>query len=281
MKINFINGASWLEELARELEKLGHEITPNCDKNTDIIMGMSVTQIDRIRRAHNEYPSIPMLNYNWDVYSWVWTRPREGEYDYKLYGELLKQSKYVLVPSTEEAVRTKNWFDIDAVVVKTYIPFWDYEIKDDNYVFQPLREIPDDNLGWFENICDELEIPYISNKHHDHKHEDLKRIVASCSFIVSPYREASTGSLDIIQGYYMGKPVLIFGNENGGRDYLGNATGVYYCYDKEDMKKWIKDMWENRRIVPEENRSWVKKKYTAENMAKQINDLLCLTLEKR
>ena len=145
---------------------------------------------------------------------------------------------------------------------------------DGNYVLNPLRGLPDDNYLMFEEVCDELKIPYISNKEHTYSFKEYQKIVANCSFMVSPYREASTGGLDIIQGYYLGKPVLIFGEENGGRDYLGNSVGVYYCKDKEDMKKWIKDLWDNRRSVPEENRRWVRKEYVAANMAKQIHQLL-------
>lgn len=278
MKIFWINGAPWLDELKPELEKLGHEFV---EDDPDVIIGWSVTQMDRIWRAFSRFPAAKLVNYNWDVYGWVWERPRKGEYNYKLYGALLKNSDEVWCPSQCTVERMKQWFGKDGLVIKTFIPLYEHETKDENYALCSLREIPDQNLGWFEKACEELKIPYVSNRHHTYTWEEWKRIVANCSFIVAPYYELSTGGLDIIQGYYLGKPGLLSDSSwNGGWDYLGHRAFSFKHDSYEDFKVQLKKLWETRPKVEKDHKEFVKENYSIEVMAKKISERLCTLITK-
>lgn len=264
MRILFINSADWLNELRDELGKT-HEIVK---KDPDVIIGMSVIHMADIWQAHYMWPKAKLINYNWDVYSWVWTRPRKGEYDYDLYGKLLKESDEVWTPSYEEQARTKKWFNLDAIVIKTFVPVFDAETRDGGYLLSVLRELPDDNDGWFEELCKKNDLPYIANKHHNYKYEEYKEILANCTAIVSYYKEASTGGLDVIKGYYLGKPVLV-SETSGANSYLGYRA-MTFNNTKEDLEDKLLKIYDYGP-VQKDHKEFVIKNYGVATMAIQIN----------
>lgn len=240
IKIHWINTASWLDELKEHLPYEFTEVDP------DVIIGWSVIQMPKVFQAIQRYPNAKLVNYNWDVYSWVWDRPRPGEYNYTKYGELLQRSDEVWVPSKAEQERTKKWFDINAHIIPTFIPLFESETKDDNYVLNPLRKLPDEHDGWFEQVCEEFNIPYISNGEHDYDYEEYKKIIANCSFLCSPYKETSTGGLDLMKGSYLGKKSLVYSG-SGAKDYLGDCAEYFDTY--EELKEKLNKMWEERPSV--------------------------------
>ena len=71
MKLSiFIPDKNFLEELPKELTKLGNEVLVNtCDKDCDFLIGMSISVIGQIGRFHYLYPNVPLILYNWDWYS--------------------------------------------------------------------------------------------------------------------------------------------------------------------------------------------------------------------
>lgn len=232
-RVYFINGAPWLDDLKLFL---------NCvSDNPDVILGMSITQMGSIQEAVARWPKAKLVIYHWDCYSWIWDRPRDGEYNYRVYGELLKRCAEVWVPSQVEADRTKQWWGIEAVVVPTFVPLFDAVVGDEGYVLNPLRELPDAHHGWFEQACEEVGVPYVCSK-HGNEYEEHKKLIANCRFLCSPYKETSTGGLDLMKGYHLGKPSLIW-HESGARDYFGEDA--VYFYDYEDLKKKLRQLYDH------------------------------------
>lgn len=278
IKICQIASGSSITDLTDMLSPWGdYEISSDCDDSFDFILGWSVTQLNKIVHALERFPKIPMINYNWDIYEWVWKTPREGEYDYKKYGEILKQSVEVWCPSEAEKDRTKKWFGIDAKVIKTSVPYEHYkdaDIRDDGYILNPLRKIPDKDWGVFEKACEELGLPYRSTD-HQFDYSEFRDILAGCKFVVSPLRELSTGGLSLIEGYWMGKPCLLSDSPgHGGKDYMGDRA-VYYRYDDfEDLKTKLKDMYYKTPIVPNDHKKWVETNYSKKAMGKKIHEIL-------
>ena len=268
-RINFINGAPFLDAVMRELEKMGHIIA---EDNPDIIIGMSISQMDKIWQAHRKYPQAKLINYSWDIYSWALSNPRPNEYNYQSYIELLKESDEVLVPSMAEYRRTEKLLKPkEMYVIQTYVPYWDYsDIQDKRYVLNPIREQPDRDWGLLEECCKELNIPCVSSM-HTLSFPDYQKTVAHCSFLVSTLHELSTGGLSLVEGYYLGKPCLISDStENGGKDYLLNRATYFKDGDKEDLKKKLLEMWNNTPKVRADHKEWVEEYYSALRMAKLI-----------
>ena len=256
MKISWINhpDGSWMDPLIDCIESLGHEVVRDrIDDSFDILFGASISVQHNIFRAHKAFPKVPMVNYNWDVYEWAYKRWGTPifPYDLNLYGDLLSSSKYVVCPSMSVVYRNQEFFNIPrekSPVVKSFARQLEIDpgnVRDGRFVYMPLRQIPDRNHGWFEKACNELNIPYkLSDKKLSE--EDYKDTIASCSFIVCPWYEASTGGLSLFEAVTVGKPVLFSDSKYmGANDYLGD-TAVKFRHDSyEDFKSKILNMWEN------------------------------------
>ena len=195
MKIAYIAPDDWQEKLIPALEKLGYEVVTEVDENCDLIYGNSITQMERIWKAHSEYPDIPMINYVWDLYSWALERKRDDEYDYDSYKKLCQESKEVWVPSTAVQKSLEDYWSMESVIVKSFVPTIPYHnTSNQGYAFQGLRMNPDRYMGWFEKACKEVNVPYkMTDPNKPLSEAEYRPLLAHAKFLVSPIYEMSTG----------------------------------------------------------------------------------------
>lgn len=219
----------------------------------DAIISMGVTLMQETEAAVRQFPNSRLYCYNWDVYEWVWTRPRAEEtpgtpgfLDYRHYGELLRLATEVWTPSDCTTRRTLQWYPWVKNVhrILSSCPWWEHDnVRDDGYALMCLREIPDPWWGVFERCCEELGIPYKSTK-HEQSEASYRDAIAGCRFICAPLYELSTGGLSLMEAYYHGKPVLLSDSPwNGGHDYFRNAANYFRHGDEFSFKSWLKAMW--------------------------------------
>ena len=281
MKISWIkhNDASWMDEAVDCIRDLGHEVVYNeCDESFDILFGATIGEQFKLVGLHRDNPSVPMVNYNWDVYEWAFrTWPTAiFPYDLNCYTWLLHESKSVFCPSMSVVHRNKEFFDIPhekSKVVKSFARQLDIkpeQVRDDRFVYMPLRQIPDRNLGWFERAVKELDIPFLLT---DKKlsEEDYADKIASCSFLVCPWFEASTGGLSLLEGHKVGKPVLVSDSKYmGAADYFGGRANYFRHDSYEDFKAKIKELWDNTPVLDLEDCSSFCEEYTPEVMGENL-----------
>lgn len=282
-KIAFTDTDYGVEQFKEWLNKYGsYEVVGKCTPDCDFIICWGATQMGKAWQAINAYPNIPVINYNWDVYEWS-KQMRRGigvDYNFEEYGELLKRSSDIWVPSHAVGKRQKEWWGLDYYVIKSHVPMYDIPVSDEKFVLNSQRDNPDDRRGWFEKACEELKIPYRSTK-HELEREEFRKVLASCSFHVSPYYEMSTGGLMILEGYYLGKPVLLSNSPyQGGGEYLGDRAEYFQHDNFEDLKAKIKDMWENPRTVSLDHKEWMKTNYSEDRIAKDIHERLTYLYDK-
>ena len=277
MKLSFVlPPRNFLKDLIKPLEELGHEIlinkiTPDCD----VMIGWSISQMPTIKDLHKKCPKVPMIQYNWDVYEWVWKHPRGKDYDFKGYGELMRESLEVWCPSRSVVLRNKEFFNLDnSFIIKTFSLFYDEPVSDNGFILMPLRQIPDRNRGWFEKVMEELDIPHqITDKRLSWG--AYKKTVASCSFIVCPWYEASTGGLSLLEGYRLGKPVLVSDSPYmGARDYFGEKANYFQYHSYPNFKKLITNMWRDRIELDIVGCREFTNQYKVEVMAQKISSRL-------
>lgn len=262
------------------LRQLGHEVHLTCDGaskigDPDVIIGMGVGAMEETYQAVREFAKARLYCYNWDTYEWVWTRPRPGEYDYRRYGELLKQANEVWVPSRCTGLRTQQWWGIDNWrVILSSCPKWDYpNVRDDGYVLCTLRPIPDPWWGAVEKACDQLGIPYQMTL-HEQSFDAYQNAVAGCRFLVSPLYELSTGGLSLLEGYRLGKPCLLNDSPwHGGRDYFGKRAEYFPHGQFEMFKQALQRMYDRPpQVDREECRRWVDETFADDIM---VEEMLC------
>ena len=309
------------------LRSLGHTVTVEhpdsvpSDLQPDVMISMGITIMEETFRALERFPLTPLYCYNWDVYAWVWTNPRPGEYDYRRYGELLAKAREVWVPSVCTGRRTEQWYGLkNWRVILSACPWWDWPeepcpndclngflegedydgnpivneyggvkcmtcngrgkikgVRDEGYALCCLREIPDPWWGMFERCCEELGIPYEMPK-HEKTYEEYQDLVAGCRFLCAPLFELSTGGLSLLEGYRLGKPVLLSDSEwNGGRDYFGDRAKYFMHGDETNFKymlRWMHDYpWENSKFGGNrtEHKEWIEANF---NDRRMVEDML-------
>jgi hypothetical protein len=257
-----------------QMRALGHTISFNtATSKPDAILCMSVSVMEETWVALAKWPRVSLFCYNWDCYSWVWIRPRATEYDYRRYGELLRHAVEIWVPSYCTGQQTSLWWSLfNWKVIPSACPTWDYaNVRDDGFALCPLRKLPDHWCDKFAEACNELSIPY-KTPDHNLSYREYQDIVASCRFLVSHYQEASTGGLTLLEGYYLGKSVLLTDSEwNGAHNYFGDRATYFRHGDFDNFKYWLQRMYDNPRPVLADHRKWVEDNYNDQRM---ISDML-------
>lgn len=258
----------------QEIEKLGHSVTPLYDETCDIFYCASIDRMKDIWRAKNQSPTTPLVVYCWDYYKWVHEGKAPVYRDWGQYRDLLYSADLILAPSKGQQLRLKELLDLSSQVIHTAVNVKKSKPTDGRFVLDPVRDYPEENLGWVEKACKELDIPYVHPEHRLSE-EDFEAMVASCSFMTCAYREASTGGLTLIEGLYNGKPSLVSDSPYmGGLDYLGTYAKTFKFDSYDDLKARIWDMWSYPETLnPIYTRRYIKKYFSPKVMANRIVDL--------
>lgn len=239
-----------------------------------VIISMGIGVMNQTLEAIARWPNAKLFCYHWDCYEWIWTNPREGEYDYNQYGRLLAESLEIWVPSACTAQRTREWWDLPSKVIPSSCPYWYWaEPEDKGYILCTLREIPDQCWDWFQRACEELALPYKMSR-HEMPYRDYQELVAGCKFMVSQLYEASTGGLSLLEGYHIGKPVLINASAlNGAGEYFGSRAEYFDSY--EDLKTKLLMMFHEPIPIATDHRTWVVDNFSSQLMVKRIKERIC------
>lgn len=273
MKIIYITPNNFLTDVAHALAGMGHFLVSK-DDYANVILCMSVTQMDLAEEAMRANPKALLFVYDWDVYDWSLKNPRPREYDWQRFKRLCFMAREVWVPSKAEAGRYFRWTGMDAWVVKTAVPYWtmpDIDPRDSRFVLDTLRETPDPHWGMAQRACKELGIPCVASKHVQ-GFDKYAQLLASCTFTVSTLQEASTGGLGLVEAAWYGKRCLVPDNpENAGAEYVPGAVR-FKAGDFQDLKAKIKAIWDKPEIDMDLNdRAWIRTAYSAEAMAAAID----------
>jgi hypothetical protein len=246
-------------------------------KEADVIYCASISVMNNALEA-KKLTGKPLVVYCWDYYLWAHEKCTMSG-DWRRYADLLKMADLIFVPSRAQQKRLKELLDLDSVVVLSGVTTYDKKPIDDGYILDPLREYPEENYGWAQRAASELNIPIIT-PNHQCTLTAYRHIVSRCRFIVSVYREASTGGLTLVEGLWLGKPCLISNSPyQGAKDYVGKFARTFQYDDYEDFKRVVKEMWNGPRLPDMlKARNFISKKLTYAHMAltmkEKIHDLL-------
>ncbi len=271
------NSSEYVEKIINELKKyINVSDIPSHD--CDCFLSLQMGNHNEIIKLHN-ISNIPIYTFVWDCYEWIFDHNRG--YDWNGYGNLCKNSDRIFVPSEGQRLRLLQHWNIEldkSYVIPAYAQFFDYNsVEDLNYVCNPLREIPDRHLGWIEKACKELDIPYEHGGRKSggsHKNwETYKDFIGKSSFIVCPWYEASTGGMSLLEGYAIGKDVLVCNSPYmGAKDYF-NERANYFEPTYQSLKDSIHNMWINKsknKNIDLKDRKLFCDKFTLETFCKNL-----------
>lgn len=258
-----------------QLQAMRNHMTFTTPEKADIILCASIEQMNRALSIRNTTRK-PLAVYCWDYYKWAHEGVRTGgnAWEWSQYAQMLKEADVVMVPSSGQQLRLKELLGVDAVVVHTGIRTLQSPASDGGFILDPVRYYPEENRTWAEDAAHELSIPIVHSE-HQYSESDFKKLIASCSFMICAYREASTGGLTLMEGLSLGKVSLVSNSPYmGARDYVGDL-GYYFQYDDfEDLKKQMHMLWTTRPVVGKVERDEHLAKYTFDEMARKIKEAL-------
>jgi|TARA_R100001530_G_scaffold127734_1_gene97063 hypothetical protein len=277
MRISFIIPQNnFLKDLVPYLNDLGHIILWNdVTPQTDVMIVWSNSQLNLAKRLHDQCPDVPVVNYCWDVYEWTRTNPRG--YDWDAYGQFMHEGIETWTPSESVNRRLIEYYNLKSYyIIKTFARFFEPPVKveDKRFIINVMRSQPDRNLGMFEKAVAELGIPSFT-PNHGWSEAEFQEKLSTCSFLVCPYYEASTGGLTLLEAYNLGKPVLVSNSPYmGARDYFGDKAEYFdYAYIA-DLKKQLRKMWNFPRKLDKIKCREFCNQFTPQVMAKAIHNRL-------
>ncbi len=276
----------WANILVGEFAHQGIEMYPNAtDTEMDCVFcGSFLRSQDTIRQVNkNSRLKGKVFHYCWDLYPWQLNGEERPSYPYptwwKEYRHHLNDARAVFVPSQCTVDRVKEFTTQQHItVVKAPIHVFDEPTWDGGYVLNPVRDYPDANRHAVEEACKRLGVPY-KQSGNNLPWNEFKKVVAGASLIVSAQEEASTGGLTLLEGYALGKLVLVSNSpRHGGRDYFGDRAATFQWDQPASLDNMIRNLLhfrkENPDWKPPECMDWVTRTYNDREFAKQIADTI-------
>lgn len=233
------------------------------------------------------YPHLKVFHYSWDIYPWQ-LRGEESPYPYwkdwwQSYVDDLKVCTEVFIPSNSCTMRLEEFCNRAGRVVLAPVHTWDEPLWQGGYVLDCMRKYPDPNRNAVAESCKRLGIKCVETR-NCLPWGEYKKSVAGCRFMVSAQYEASTGGLSLLEGYALGKPVLLSNSPlHGGNDYFGER-GSYFKWDcPSSMDRLVEDMWDftgrHPAWKPPDCREWVEETYNDARFVSEIATVIKEYLE--
>lgn len=250
------------------------QMTPGWHPDCEAIFCGSIEKMEAIEDRLGLYPAVPTIHYNWDLYDFnlAGTGPQGGLW--AKYLQVLQAATEIWVPSrcTVEATLAATGRD-DAVVMPAAVrPFPTSRPgpRAGQYILDPMRHYPDEGRADLDRAIERLGIPLVRTEnrlHWDH----FVGLVNDARFLVSTYRQASTGSLTLLEAHQLGKPVLLTNApHNGGKDYFGLRARYYQWDAPEDLEEQLVSLWHSTPpLEASECRNWVLDHYGDEQFARR------------
>lgn len=242
-KGQYIHGRNWLWWVSDQLKKLGIDVIENnCTEDCDVIVCMTQTVINLLEDAHEKYPKIPIVTYNWDWFSFIdktrgtWVKLRE----------YMKKSIDVWTASDDTARLCERELGIPHYTIyacSVIDEFENDENKDGDYIVQASRRDKRyKRFDLFEKACEDLGLPYISCHPNKFERKEYIKILKNCNMLVMAANEESNATLSAIEAAYCKKPLLLSDIE-ACKECFGDTAIYFKTDDLEDLKDKLLKMY--------------------------------------
>lgn len=270
--------------LAESLARHNVQVQPEFSGDCDAVFCGSIWQSGMVRslRAKGALRGRPILHYVWDLYPWAIKFKPES---WQAYMEELTLAERILVPSSAVVRRISELLGSGrgsrSTVVRAYCRPWEPhnvpesdDPKPGSYAMDVVRPYEGDpNLGLVKRICGELKIPLVESQTKA-PWDKFRRLVVGARFLISPYFEASTGGLTLLEGLWHGVPSLISRSSyNGAEEYLGDRASYFVWDDPNDLRRQLRRLWEDPpKVDVAECRRWISEHRSEDEFARKIAD---------
>lgn len=281
---------------ANALEAAGIEVSLVLDSSCQLALCGAVhlaAEFDELMQRHDVFlrterkPGCRRVHLCWDLYPIHTQGTRTGMTDcdrevWRAYQDSLLHASMIIAPSTSSAQRMRETLQPQGlrgkvrVVLAACDPWWEkYTVPCyEHHVMDVMRSYDDWGNGLVKRICDAHQIPCVVSR-GELSFQEFQRAVANAKILVCAYDEASTGGLTLLEGYALGKQVLVSDSPwNGAVDYFGNKATYFRRGNEGSLVTTLLRMWQEPPPPCPHNADWVRHNYSDSRMAKNIADLL-------
>lgn len=263
-------------DLHAELTKLGLEVETKDPSDCDVTLCGTIWQSERVKEA-----GLPYVHYCWDLYPWqIEGRSIECWKSY-LWGPYLTQLRdaaAIVVPGKSTAERVKEYVGRESTVVHAPVKPWPApSLSREKGVVDVMRKYPDPNRHAVRDACRRLGVPWLETG-AGLSWEFFQHVVSHASVLASVYFEASTGGLTLLEGYALGKPVILCNSPySGTAEYFPDGTPNTRKVQWDDPKELEEAVLAMHSAKPHSKKNaldWVKETYSDTNFAKGLLKVL-------
>lgn len=216
------------------------------------------------------------MHYCWDVYPFqVYGHPdRTVRAWWAEYLSMLRSCAAVLVPSNAARQRVYEFCGVSARIVKCSAVPWHGRLTEPKHVLNVMRVYEDHNARALEHVCAKLGLPLVQPQCRLLR-ADFERAVLGARVLVSPYYEASTGGLTLLEGYWHGIPCLAAQSpRNGVVDYMGSRASYFVWDEWTGLEERLLAVWNRGRVVAPDHKEWVDREYSDAAFAQRVAEVL-------
>lgn len=278
--------------LATELSKLGIHCSLNRVGDEDVVFCGSIYTAPSVRDAFGRNPPVPVIHYSWDIYPFQLNNPDPREKArWAEYLRDLAVADEIWVPSSSCIDRVYDFVDRTTdvtMIVPASFRHWDVpdrRPKDappaETYVLNVMRKYPDPNRDLCVETCRRLGIPLVETECR-RPWGEFRWLVGNARLLVSPYYEASTGGLTLLEGYWHGRNVLLSNSpRNGAAEYFDRRAHYFRWDDGEHFASQLAGLWAVRPPAESETaaREWLAENYSEAAFARRVADGLRRVVE--
>ena len=236
----YTDNKNWMYFLWKALEDRLDVYHNTCPDDVDVIIGFSISQIDRIKNAHLVNPKIPLILYNWDMHPLL--QPEVGKWDEIGWDVLLNDCLDVWTQTEYHAQLADYLTDVRHFVIP--MGALDFEVKgmhpkDKGYFLMASRRVPYKGFEMFEEACTEIGVPFISrHPAYDDRKEYLQDLAGCTAVVIASEEEANT-PMSGYEGAFLGKPLILRNHPALREEWEENAM---YFNDKDGLKSCMKNI---------------------------------------
>jgi hypothetical protein len=257
------------EVLAKALEREGVYANPDEADGCQLLFCGSFFRYGQLKKERERYGKLPIVHYSWDIYPWQ-IEDEVHSLSVRRWAEYLDELRLahlILVPSHPQIARHKQYVRHDANVAVCKCSMRPFEpactVYDGRYVVDVMRKNPDPNRDIIRKACDQLGIE-CREPSQQLSWDDYCKTICGATLLCCGHYECSTGGLSLMEGHWLGKPVLLARSPcNGAYDYWG-IRAAYFQWDSwEDVLGAVQMGYEQpERVDITEARSWLTQEYS-------------------
>lgn len=270
---------NWMFFVFEKLKEKHDIIYNRCEKDCDIILGMSIGVVKKIQQITSFYPDIPLITYNWDMHPML--EPEVGHWSKNGWKELMEKSIDIWTQTYYHAKMAEEMTGLRHFVMPICGLDFEFERKrksTGDYALMASRRVPYKGFDMFENGCKRAQIKYISRHPEYGNRDDYVRDLVHCKVVVIASEEEANTPMSGYEGAFCKKPLLLSDIPPHREEWEDSA--IYFKNkDINDFREKLIEVFEGKHDdIGQRAYDRAMNMFRVEDFARRMDDRICEVL---